>query len=150
MKVSDAMTSDVRVVRPEQSISEAAQLMAECDSGALPVTDGERLIGVVTDRDIAIRAVAREMPPQTTVGEIMTHEVLYCYEDEDLEHVAQNMGDMQVRRLPVMDRAKRLVGIVSIGDLSLTTSPDVTGLAVADVSRPGGRHSQAIPAGKNC
>ena len=142
MKVSDAMTSDVRVVRPEQSISEAAQMMAECDSGALPVTDGDRLIGVVTDRDIAIRAVARQMSPHTTVGEIMSKEVLYCYEDEELEHVAQNMGDMQVRRLPVMDRKKRLVGIVSIGDLSLTTSPDVTGLAVADVSRPGGRHSQ--------
>ena len=144
MKVSDAMTSDVRVVRPEQSICEAAQMMAECDSGALPVTDGDRLIGVVTDRDIAIRAVARQMSPQTTVGEIMSKEVLYCYEDEELEHVAQNMGDMQVRRLPVMDRNKRLVGIVSIGDLSLTTSPDVTGLAVADVSRPGGRHSQVL------
>jgi len=147
MKVSDAMTSDVRVVRPEQSICEAAQIMAECDSGALPVTDGERLIGVVTDRDIAIRAVAREMSPDTTVGEIMSTEVLYCYEDESLEDVAQNMGDMQVRRMPVMSRAKRLVGIVSIGDLSLTTSPDVTGLAVADVSRPGGPHSQTHPAG---
>jgi CBS domain-containing protein len=147
MKVSDAMTSDVRVVRPEQSICQAAQIMAECDSGALPVTDGERLIGVVTDRDIAIRAVAREMSPDTTVGEIMSTEVLYCYEDESLEDVAQNMGDMQVRRMPVMSRAKRLVGIVSIGDLSLTTSPDVTGLAVADVSRPGGRHSQTHPAG---
>ena len=147
MRVSDAMTSDVRVVRPEQSICEAARIMAECDSGALPVTDGERLIGVVTDRDIAIRAVARQMSPLTTVGEIMTHEVLYCYEDDELEDVAQNMGDLQVRRLPVMDRAKRLVGIVSIGDLSLTTSPDVTGLAVADVSRPGGRHSQMLPQG---
>ena len=147
MKVSDAMTSDVRVVRPEQSICEAAQIMAECDSGALPVTDGERLIGVVTDRDIAIRAVAREMSPDTTVGEIMSTEVLYCYEDESLEDVAQNMGDMQVRRMPVMSRAKRLVGIVSIGDLSLTTSPDVTGLAVADVSRPGGPRSQTHPAG---
>ena len=146
MKVSDAMTSDVRVVRPEQSICEAAQIMAECDSGVLPVTDGDRLIGVLTDRDIAIRAVAREMSPHTTVGEIMSKEVLYCYEDEDLEHVAQNMGELQVRRLPVMDRSKRLVGIVSIGDLSLTTSPDVTGLAVADVSRPGGRHSQMLPA----
>jgi len=144
MKVSDAMTSDVRVVRPEQSISEAAQIMAECDSGALPVTDGERLIGVVTDRDIAIRAVARAMSPHTAVGDIMSREVLYCYEDEELEHVAQNMGDLQVRRLPVMNRDKRLVGIVSISDVSLTTSPDVTGLAVADVSRPGGRHSQLI------
>ena len=74
-------------------------------------------------------------------------EVLYCYEAQSLEDVAQNMGDMQVRRMPVMSRAKRLVGIVSIGDLSLTTSPDVTGLAVADVSRPGGRHSQTHPAG---
>ena len=144
MKVSDAMTSDVRVVRPEQSISDAAKIMAECDSGALPVTDGDRLIGVLTDRDIAIRAVARQMSPHTTVGEIMSKEVLYCYEDEELEHVAQNMGDLQVRRLPVMDRKKRLVGIVSIGDLSLTTSPDITGLAVADVSRPGGRHSQVL------
>ena len=144
MKVSDAMTADVRVVRPEQSISEAARMMAACDSGVLPVTDGKRLIGVVTDRDIAVRAVAREMSPHTTVGEIMTGEVLYCFEDEELEDVAQNMGDLQVRRLPVMNREKRLVGILSISDLSLSTSPDVTGLAVADVSRPGGRHSQAL------
>lgn len=148
MKVSDAMTSDVRVVRPQQSISEAARVMAECDSGVLPVTDGERLVGVVTDRDIAIRAVAREMSPHTTVGEVMSKEVLYCYEDEELDDVAQNMGDLQVRRLPVMNRDKRLVGILSIGDLSLSTRPDVTGLAVADVSRPGGRHSQAAPTGK--
>ena len=140
MKVSDAMTSDVRVVRPEQSISEAAQMMAECDSGALPVTDGERLIGVVTDRDIAIRAVARAMSPHTAVGDIMSREVLYCYEDEELEHVAQNMGDLQVRRLPVMNRDKRLVGIISLGDVAQKEDTRTTGEATAGVSQPGGKH----------
>lgn len=143
MKISEAMTSNVHIASPDQTICDAARIMAECDSGALPVSDGSRLIGIITDRDIAIRAVAQKKSPDTAVREVMSNEVLYCFEDEDIEHVAQNMGDLKVRRLPVVSREKRLVGIVSLGDLSLTTKPDVTGLAIADVSRPGGPHSQA-------
>lgn len=144
MKISEVMTRDVRMVDPQQTICEAAGIMAECDAGAVPVSEDDRLVGVITDRDIAIRAVAENLSPDTPVGEIMTEEVLYCFEDEDVEQVAKNMGENQVRRLPVLNRENLLVGIVSIGDLALSTKPDTTGSAVADISRPGGDHSQVV------
>jgi CBS domain-containing protein len=144
MKVSEVMTRDVKLVSPRQSICDAARMMAECDAGALPVGDDDRLVGVVTDRDIAIRAVAENKGPDTPVAEVMTHQVLYCFEDESVDHVAQNMGDQQVRRLPVVNRDKRLVGIVSIGDLSRKAKPNTAGKAVAAISQPGGEHSQSL------
>jgi CBS domain-containing protein len=142
MKIHEVMTHGVRLANPEQSICEAACMMAECDAGALPVGEDDQLVGVITDRDIAIRAVAQGKSPDTRVREVMSQEVLYCFEDEDVEHVAKNMGDNKVRRLPVLNRKKRLVGIVSIGDLALSTKADTTGHAVADISSPGGAHSQ--------
>ena len=142
MKVHEAMTPDVRVARPDQSICEAARMMAECDAGALPVGDDDQLVGVITDRDIAIRAVAEGKSPETPIRYVMSNEVLYCFEDEDTEEVARNMGDNKVRRLPVLSRSKRLVGIVSIGDLALNNDLDTTGEALADISTPGGAHSQ--------
>jgi CBS domain-containing protein len=142
MKVREIMTPDVRLAAPDLTLCEAACIMAERDTGALPVGEKDRLVGMITDRDIAIRAVAKGKSPDTPVRDVMSKEVLYCFEDEDVDHVAKNMGDVKVRRLPVLNREKRLVGIVSIGDLSLTTRPDTTGLAVADISRPGGAHSQ--------
>jgi CBS domain-containing protein len=142
MKISETMTRDVRIASPEESICEAACMMAECDAGSLPVGEDGRLVGMITDRDIAIRAVAQQLGPDTPIRDVMSQEVLYCFEDEDVDHVAKNMGDMKVRRLPVLNRDKRLVGIVSIGDLSQSTAPDTTGHAVADISRPGGAHSQ--------
>jgi CBS domain-containing protein len=143
MKIHEAMTRDVRVASPKLTICEAARLMADCDAGSLPVGENDRLVGVITDRDIAIRAVAERKSPDTPVREIMSKEVLYCFEDEDVEQVARNMGDNQVRRLPVLNREKRLIGIVSIGDLSLIAEADTTGEAVADISRPGGAHTQS-------
>lgn len=142
MKVREVMTKDVAVTNPDQSISEAARMMAECDAGALPVGDKDRLVGVITDRDIAIRAVARHLLPDTPVRDVMSTEVLYCYEDEDLEHVAKNMGDNQVRRLPVVSRDKRLVGIVSFGDVSRSVKRGTAGEAIAQISEPSGKHSQ--------
>jgi CBS domain-containing protein len=144
MKVSEVMTRDVQLVSPKQTIREAAKMMAECDAGALPVGENDRLVGVVTDRDIAIRAIAENKGPDTPVREVMTPQVLYCFEDETLEHVAENMGEQQVRRLPVMSREKRLVGIVSIGDLSRSTKPNTAGKTVAAISQPGGEHSQSL------
>jgi CBS domain-containing protein len=144
MKVREAMTTKVRTANPEQTICEAACLMAECDAGILPVGQNDRLVGVITDRDIAIRAVAQGKSPQTPVSEVMSKEVLYCFEDEELEHVAKNMGDVKVRRLPVLNRKKRLVGIVSVGDLAQTANAQVAGRAVADISKPGGAHSQPV------
>ena len=144
MKVSEAMTREVVLCSPDKSIREAARMMLECDAGAIPVGDGDRLVGMITDRDIAVRAVARDLAPSTPIREVMSKEVLYCFEDEDIQHVAANMGDQQVRRLPVLDRNKRLVGIVSLGDLARQAQPRTTGEAVAAISRPGGAHDQTL------
>jgi CBS domain-containing protein len=137
------MTRDVCVASPNQSICDVACTMAQIDAGAIPVADNDRLVGMVTDRDIALRVVAAGKGPQTPVSEVMTHDVKYCFEDEDLEHVAQNMAELRVRRLPVLNREKRLVGIVSLGDVALTEGKDAAGEAVSGISRPGGPHSQS-------
>lgn len=142
MKVSDAMTPDVRLVAPEQTICDAARLMAEIDAGVLPVAQDDRLVGMITDRDIAIRAVAQEKGPKTAIRDVMSTEVLYCYHDQDLEDVADNMAEEKIRRLPVLDRDKRLVGIISLGDVALMEEAETAGRAVADISEPGGEHSQ--------
>lgn len=142
MRVSEAMSRDVRVAYADQTIREAATLMAEIDAGSVPVGENDRLVGMITDRDIAVRAVAQGRGPDTPLREVMSAEVKYCYDDEDTEHVARNMGDLQVRRLPVVDRDKRLVGIVSLADISRNDRNDVSGEALADVSRPGGTHTQ--------
>jgi CBS domain-containing protein len=142
MKVSDVMTRDVRVTNPNETIQEAARIMAEIDAGVVPVGDNDRLVGMLTDRDIAIRAVAKGKGPETKVGDVMSGEVRYCFEDEDTDHVCQNLGDQQIRRIPVVDRNKRLVGILSLGDLAISGGNGTTGEALAAISRPGGQHSQ--------
>ena len=142
MKVSEAMTRDVRITSPDQSIREAARIMAEIDAGVLPVGENDRLVGMITDRDIAIRAVAEGKGPDTSVREVMTQDVKYCFEDEDTDDVVRNMADQQVRRLPVVNRDKRLVGILSLGDLAVMEGARPAGEALAGVSQPGGEHSQ--------
>jgi predicted transcriptional regulator len=109
MKVSDVMTRDVQLIEPTQTIRNAARLMAEMDAGIMPVREGDRLVGMITDRDIAVRAVAEGKGPDTPIREVMTEDVKYCYEDDDTNDVARNMADIQVRRLPVLTRDKRLV-----------------------------------------
>ncbi|ARS48959.1 CBS domain-containing protein [Ectopseudomonas hydrolytica] len=118
MKISKIMTRNVRTLEPERSIREAASLMADIDSGALLINEGDRLIGMVTDRDIAIRAVAAGLDGNTPVRQVMSSNVRYCFDDEDVDHVAANMADLQVRRLPVLNREKRLVGVVSLGNIA--------------------------------
>jgi len=142
MRVSEAMTRDVRVANPGQSIRDVAKIMAEIDAGAIPVGENDRLVGMITDRDIAIRAIAKGKGPDTPVRDVMSKDVKYCYEDEDLEHVARNMGDIQVRRLPVVSRDKRLVGIVSLGDVAQNEDSETTGETTAGVSQRGGQHRQ--------
>ena len=143
MRVSEAMTREVRVANPKQSIRDVAKIMDEINAGSMPVGDNDRLVGMITDRDIAIRAVALGKGPDTPVSEVMTSEqVLYCYEDEELDHVAKNMADEQVRRLPVVNREKRLVGIVSLGDIAQKEDKKTAGEAVRGVSKPGGQHRQ--------
>ena len=143
MKVRDAMTHNVQVMNPEETIADAARAMSDIDVGALPVGESDRLVGMITDRDIAIRAVARRKSPDTKIRDVMSREIMYCFDDEDIEHVVGNMGDIQVRRLPVMDRGKRLVGIISLSDIALTHVPEVVGEGMSGVSEPGGRHRQA-------
>jgi CBS domain-containing protein len=118
MKISKIMTRNVRTLAPERSIRDAAMLMADIDSGALLIHEGDRLIGMVTDRDIAVRAVAAGLDSNTPVRQVMSGDVRYCFDDEDVEHVAANMADIQVRRLPVLNREKRLVGVVSLGNIA--------------------------------
>jgi CBS domain-containing protein len=141
MRVSDAMTRDVRVASPGQTIRDVAKMMDEIDAGSVPVGENDRLIGMITDRDIAVRAVAAGKGPDTPVREVMSSDIKYCYEDEDLDHVAQNMAEIKVRRLPVVSRDKRLVGIVSLGDLARKDGGKSAGKTVRAVSQPGGPHS---------
>jgi CBS domain-containing protein len=142
MNVSDVMAPDVRIARPDQTVEEAACIMAEIDAGVLPVDDNDRLIGMITQRDIAVRCVAKGMGPETKVSEVMSEEVKYCFADQEIEDVAENMANLQVRRLPVVDRNKRLVGIVSLGDLATTGGGTDAGEALSGISQPGGQHSQ--------
>ena len=144
MRIRECMTRKVAIASPSDTLCDAAIQMAECDAGVLPVGEDDRLVGMITDRDIAIRAVAKNLGPDTPVREVMSQEVLYCFEDEDVRHVAENMGEQQIRRLPVLSRDKRLVGIVSLGDLAKSTVEEISGHAMANISRPGGRHDQAL------
>jgi len=143
MQVNEAMSSDVKIASPDQSIRDAAKMMAELDAGVLPVGENDKLVGMITDRDIAVRAVAAGKPPTTKVREVMSSEVKYCFEDDDLDDVAENMADIKVRRLPVLNREKRLVGIVSLGDIALFDGAGSAGSALCVISEPGGDHSQS-------
>ena len=141
MRVSDAMTREVRVASPGQSIREVAKIMDEINAGSMPVGENDRLVGMITDRDIAIRAVALGKGPDTPVRDVMSSEkVLYCYEDEELDHVAKNMSEHQVRRLPVVNREKRLVGIISFGDVTQNEARSGA-KAAKGVTKPGGQHA---------
>lgn len=143
MKVREAMTPDVCLAHPDRTIREAAQMMTEHDIGALPVGEDDRLVGMITDRDIAVRAIANGLGPDTPIRSVMSEQVMYCFEDEDLTDVAHNMGDIKVRRLPVLDREKRMIGIVSLSDVALYEDSKETGRAVASICIPGGAHSQS-------
>lgn len=140
MKISEVMTREVRIAGPDHTLAEVARLMAELDAGVLPVANNEKLIGMITDRDIAIRGIGHGLGPDAKVADVMTKDVKYCYEDDSCEDVAKNMGEIQVRRLPVVNREKRLVGIVSLGDLAVTMGPDgdAIGDSLAGISRPNG------------
>lgn len=144
MNVNSCMSTDVRLTSPAESIREAARMMKEIDAGILPVGENERIVGMITDRDIAVRAVALGMGPDTRVGEVMSREVLYCFEDESLDDVARQMRELQVRRMPVLSRDKRLIGIISLCDLALTDDEGAgrAANALSGVSEPGGRHTQ--------
>ncbi|HEY8244990.1 MAG: CBS domain-containing protein [Vicinamibacteria bacterium] len=136
MKIREIMTRNVRMVSPDDSLRTAAQLMENENFGALPISENDRLVGMLSDRDIVIRAVARGLgSDQTKVREVMTTDVKCVFDDESVEEVARNMSALQVRRLPVVDRDRRLVGIVSLGDLALA-EPKSAGEALESISEP--------------
>ncbi|HEU4924894.1 MAG TPA: CBS domain-containing protein [Burkholderiales bacterium] len=142
MKVSEAMSRDVRIASPDETIRDAAMAMAAIDAGVLPVAENNMLVGMVTDRDISVRAVAAGKGPDTPVRDVLSKEVLFCFDDQDLEHVAKSMGHARVRRVPVLARDHRLVGLLSLGDVALR-SPEAAGSAVRELSKRGGPHSQS-------
>jgi CBS domain-containing protein len=142
VKVSECMTRQVEICSPSDTIQQAAQTMAKIDAGVLPVGENDRLVGMITDRDIAVRAVAAgKNPAQCRVRDVMSSEVRYCYEDDDVSEVAENMSEQQLRRLPVINREKRLTGIISLGDIARQDEHQA-GEALHGIARPGGLHTQ--------
>jgi CBS domain-containing protein len=136
MKISDIMTSDVTVARPGDTVQAVARNMADLDVGSLPVCDGTRLLGMVTDRDITVRATARGLGADTPVTEVMTADVEYAFADDDLKEVADKMSSKQIRRLPIVDADKRLIGIVAIADIAREDKDKRVGDTVEQISRP--------------
>jgi len=138
MKVSDVMTRNAECVRPEATLQEAARRMQSLDVGALPVCDNDRLVGLLTDRDIVVRSVCEGHDPRADhVRDVMTRQVYSCYQDNDVADVAELMRDKQVRRLPVVDHQQHLVGIVSLGDLAVEAgNENLAGQALEGISEP--------------
>ena len=137
MQIREVMTSDVRLVDPSTTLKEAAQMMRDGDFGLLPIGENDRLVGTITDRDITIRAVASGKDPnRAVVRDAMSDGIFYCFEDQPVEEVAAAMGEKQVRRMPVLNRDKRLVGIVALGDLATKRgADDDAGEALSEISQ---------------
>ena len=136
MKIREIMSSDVQCTKPDNTLTEAAGLMRQLDTGAVPVCDHDRLAGMLTDRDIAIRAVADGRDPNaTSVRDVMSPGVVYVFEDQSVEDAAHLMEEKQIRRLPVLNRNKRMVGIVSLGDLAVQSQPSFGGEALREISQ---------------
>ena len=142
MKISDIMSRDVQVARPEDTLRDAAETMARIDAGSLPVCDGRRLLGIVTDRDIVVRGLAKGLGADSSITQVMTEGVEYCFDDDDLVEVSDKMAASQIRRIPVVDRDKNLVGIVSLGDVAREARPAEAGDVLEEVSQPGGNNIQ--------
>jgi CBS domain-containing protein len=138
MKVKDVMTEGAECVSPSASLHEAAGKMKHLDVGSLPVCEGDRLVGMLTDRDITVRATAEAIPPGLgQVGDVMTPDIVYCFEDQDVDEAARLMKEHQIRRLVVVNRDRRLVGIVSLGDLAVETGDEkLAGQTLEQVSEP--------------
>jgi CBS domain-containing protein len=141
MQVKEAMTCSVVCIQPSATLQEAAQKMRALDVGPLPICgDNDGLVGMLTDRDIIVRAVAEGKDPRKVrAQDVMTPNVIYCFEDQDVREAARLMREHQIRRLTVLNRGKRLVGIVSLGDLALETGDDeLAGATLEAVSAPAG------------
>lgn len=140
MNVKDIMTRDVEVIHPDDPLQEAARRMRDRDIGFLPVCDGDRLVGVVTDRDLILRGLAEGTDPSTSIGRgLMTSPVVYCFDDQDVKEATKLMEDHQIRRVAVLSREnKRLVGVISLGDIARNSTKKVSGEILESVSEPAG------------
>jgi len=138
LRIKDVMTPQAEVISPDATTEDAAALMKTLDIGVLPVCDEEGLVGILTDRDLVVRVLAATRDPKAMlVGEAMTPSVVYCFDDDDVEHAATVMAGQQIRRLPVLDKNRKLVGIVSVGDIAVNTQDhQLTGKVLEDVSLP--------------
>lgn len=136
MRINEIMSRDVEVARPQDTIQDVARRMREIDSGAIPVCEGAEVKGMITDRDIVVRAVSEARSFDTPVMDVMTPDVEYCYEDDDITAAADKMAELQVRRLIVLDHDQRLVGIVSLGDIAQQGKDKTTGQALEEISEP--------------
>ena len=142
MKISEVMTRNVETITPDQPVSEAAGFMLSADTGSIPVIENDKLVGMITDRDIAVRGVANGRGPDTAVRDLMTSDIVSVRDSDDVSEAAARMSEAQVRRVPVIDNENRLCGIVSLGDLSRQTDGDSASVALEGVSQPGGQHQQ--------
>lgn len=143
MKIRDIMNTSVRSIEPTESIADAARIMAKDDIGALPVVESGKIVGMVTDRDLAVRGIAQGLHGGSPVLGVMSADITSCREDEDVEDLLERMGKQQVRRMPVCSAAGDLVGIVSIGDAArFDRDKDEVGDALGEISTPHGRHCQ--------
>ncbi len=135
MQIKDVMTRDVEVIGPSDTIKEASELMRSLNVGVLPVCEGDQILGLVTDRDIVVRGLALGKMPESTISDVMTEDVEWCFEDHDVQEAAQLMKDKQIRRLIVLDHNKKLVGICSLGDIA-TEREDIGAEVLERVSEP--------------
>ncbi len=136
-KIKELMSTDVQVIGPDETIEDAAQKMQKGDFGMLPVKENDRMIGSISDRDIAIRAVAVGKTSSTKVREVMTEGIIWAFEDDSVAEAAKLMSEHQIRRLPIVNAAKRLVGIVALGDFAVENADvKVAGEALAEISQP--------------
>jgi CBS domain-containing protein len=137
--IQDVMSHDVKSVSPDETVRHAAELMKQHDVGAMPVCDGNKLVGMITDRDITIRATAAGLAPSTRIGDVMSTDVRTCKANQTVDEVLAEMGDVQIRRVPVIDQASHsMVGIVSLGDMAVKAKT-ATDKALGEISAPGGQ-----------
>jgi CBS domain-containing protein len=149
MNVSDVMTHGIYTTSPDDSVQEAAQAMADLDTGVLSIGENDRLIGILTDRDLSTRVVAEARNPTTTfVRDVMSTEVRYCFEYDSVEEAAEKMSQWQVRRLPVLSREQRVVGIISLGDLAREATPQIAGGVLSGIAESVARRPSAVAAGQ--
>lgn len=142
MNIRELMTADIQTVSPTDSVQQAAGFMLSADTGSIPVCENDKVVGMITDRDIAVRGTAKGLGPDCKVSEVMSGDIVCARDSDDVQSIAKQMADSQVRRMPVVDSSNRLVGMVSLGDLSREGKQEAASTALEGVSAKGSQHQQ--------